>query len=359
MKYILAIFLAAILLFGCTQPNGEQAGGTGTSGATGTPPSGGTTSPPASGGQTGTGGTSATPPAPQFLKGFSLSPRSFSPEDFTAFFTEAQEAGDAVMWAGDWNELSNTQGGGPVVVTTLSSQYDYVPVIEAQFFTQSTGQLVRPLDEANKQAYKDAAVAFAEKYEPEYLGLGIEVNILYEKSPEDFDSFVSLYDETYDAVKAVSPNTKIFTVFQLERMKGLQGGLFGGTNNPDNSEWQLLERFPKSDLIAFTTYPDLIYKSPSEIPDNYYSEIATHTDKPIAFTEIGWHNAASPAGWESSEEEQAEFVSRFFVLTSSLNKELAIWSFMYDPDTVEPFNSMGMRRSDGTARPAWGAWVAG
>ena len=261
------------------------------------------------------------------------------------------------MWAGDWNELSNTQGGGPVVVATLSSQYDYVPVIEAQFFTQSTGQLIRPLDEANRKAYKDAAVAFAERYKPEYLGLGIEVNILYEKSPSDFDSFVSLYDETYDAVKAVSPNTKIFTVFQLERMKGLQGGLFGGTNNPDNSEWELLSRFPKSDLAVFTTYPDLIYKSPSEIPSDYYSEIATHTDKPIAFTEIGWHTAASPAGWESSEAEQAEFISKFFELTSSLNKELAIWSFMYDPDTVEPFNSMGLRRSDGTARPAWDAWV--
>lgn len=354
MKYILAIFLAAILLFGCTQPGGgTQAGGTG--GTSSTPSSGGATPPPASGG--GSQPPSVTPPAPQLLKGVSLSPRSFSSEDFTTFFTEAQEAGDAVMWAGDWNELSNAESGGPVVVTTLSSQYDYVPVIEAQFFTQSTGQLIRPLDEANKQAYKDAAVAFAEKYHPQYLGLGIEVNILYEKSPSDFDSFVSLYDETYDAVKAVSPNTKIFTVFQLEKMKGLNGGLFGGTNNPDNSEWQLLERFPKSDLVAFTTYPNLIYASPGDIPDNYYSEIATHTQKPIAFTEIGWHSAASPAGWESSEEEQAEFVTRFFELTAGLNKELAIWSFMYDPDTSEPFNSMGLRCSDGTARPAWDAWV--
>jgi len=350
MKYLLSIFLVAILLFGCTQPNGGQTGGTGGTGTGGT----------GSGTGNGTGGgTNVTPPAPQFLKGVSLSPRSFSSEDFTSFFTEAQEAGDAVMWAGDWNELSNTQSGGPVVVASLSSQYDYVPIIEAQFFTQSTGQLVRPLDETNRRAYKDAAVAFAERYKPEYLGLGIEVNILYEKSPSDFDSFVSLYSETYDAVKAVSPNTKVFTVFQLERMKGLQGGLFGGTNNPDNAQWQLLERFPKSDLVAFTTYPDLIYKSPSEIPSDYYSEIAAHTSKPIAFTEIGWHTAASPAGWESSESEQEEFVTRFFNLSSGLDKELLIWSFMYDPDTAEPFNSMGMRRSDGTARPAWDAWVQG
>ncbi len=354
MKSILAIFLVAILLFGCTQPNGGQTGGNGSTGTGGT---GGTGT--GSGNTTGTGGggTNVTPPAPQFLKGVSISPKSYNSTGFADFFAKAQQAGGAVMWAGDWNELSNTSSGGPVVVASLSSQYNYVPIIEAQFFTQSTGQLIRPLDDANRQAYKDEAVAFAEKYKPEYLGLGIEVNILYEKSPSDFDSFVSLYNETYDAVKAVSPNTKVFTIFQLEKMKGLQGGLFGGTNNPDNAEWGLLARFPKSDLIAFTTYPDLIYKSPSEMPADYYPEIAAHTSKPIAFTEIGWHSAASPAGWESSESEQAEFVTRFFNLTSGMNKKLAIWSFMYDQNTVEPFNSMGLLRGDGTARPAWDAWV--
>jgi len=29
-------------------------------------------------------------------------------------------------------------------------------------------------------------------------------------------------------VKSVSPQTKVFTIFQLEQMKGLNGGLFGG-----------------------------------------------------------------------------------------------------------------------------------
>jgi len=38
--------------------------------------------------------------------------------------------------------------------------------------------------------------------------------------------------------------------------------------------------------------------------------------------------------------------------------ELVIWSFMYDQDTSEPFNSMGLRRrSDGTAKPAWEEWL--
>ncbi|MEW5955896.1 MAG: hypothetical protein AB1626_05185 [Candidatus Micrarchaeota archaeon] len=295
--------------------------------------------------------------AARFLKGVSLSPKSFEAADFTEFFQRANEAGQVVSWAGDWNELAGQ--GGPKVVAELSSTYSYAPLVEAQFFTQSTGALLRPLGAATKRAYKDAAVAFASDYEPPFFGFGIEVNLLYEKSPSDFEDFVSFYSEVYDAVKAVSPNTKVFTVFQLEKMKGLNGGLFGGVNDASANEWSLLDRFPKSDLAVFTTYPGLIYRTPSEIPADYYSEISSRVSKPIAFTEVGWHTAASPVGWESSEAEQAEFVAKFFELTAGLDKELVVWSFVYDPATVEPFNSMGLRKSDGTPRPAWNAWVAG
>jgi hypothetical protein len=296
-------------------------------------------------------------PGTETLKGVSLSPRSFQQADFTDFFQKAKQAGEIVSWAGDWNELSNTQNSGPTVVASLASTYGYVPLIEAQFFTQSSGALLRPLDDNTKLNYRDSAVAFAERFKPKYLAFGIEVNVLYEKSPSDFEDFTALFSQVYDAVKAVSPQTKVFTIFQLEKMKGLNGGLFGGTNDPSKDQWSLLDRFPKSDIVAFTTYPGLIYKNPAEIPAEYYNEIKSHTSKPIAFTEIGWHSAASPAGWESSEAEQAEFVTTFFQLTRDLNSELAIWSFMYDQQTFEPFNSMGLRRADGTARPAWDEWL--
>ena len=195
----------------------------------------------------------------QTLKGISLSPKSFQAEDFTDFFEKAKQIGDVVTWAGDWDELANTQSGGPTVVASLSSKYDYIPIIQAQFFTQSTGKLLRPLNDATKQRYKDSAIAFAEKYKPEYLGFGIEVNMLYEKSPADFDVFSQFFGEVYDAIKIKSPNTKVFTVFQLEKMKGLSGGVFGGKNDLKKSQWFLLEKFPKSDIAAFTTYPGLIY----------------------------------------------------------------------------------------------------
>lgn len=291
------------------------------------------------------------------LKGVSLSPKSFQSADFTGFFEKAKQAGSIVSWAGDWNELGNTNNGGPKVVAELSSNYGYIHLIQAQFFTQSSNQLLRPLDENTKQNYKNYAVAFVEKYKPQYIGFGIEVNILYEKSPQEFEQFAAFYSEIYDTVKEKSPNTKIFTTFQLEKMKGLNGGLFGGKNDPSTAQWPLLDKFPKSDIIAFTTYPGLIYKSPSEIPADYYSEIKFHTSKPIVFTEVGWHSAISPEGWESSEKEQAEFVTLFFNLTQNLSSEFIIWSFLYDQNTIEPFNSMGLFKSDGSTKSAWGIWL--
>jgi len=134
-----------------------------------------------------------------------------------------------------------------------------------------------------KLYYKNSAVTFAEEFRPEYLRLGIEVNSVYMKSVEDFKEFVRFYNEVYDAVKAVSPETKVFTVFQLERTKELTLWEI----EEGKPHWEFIDRF-KTDLVAFTTYPDLYYRDPSDIPEDHYVEIEKITTKSIAFTEIGW-----------------------------------------------------------------------
>jgi len=288
-------------------------------------------------------------------KGVSLSPRSSRDDDFLDFFSEARRAGEIVMWAGDWQEMARQEGSGPRVVAGLASSYDYIPLIEVTI--QSGGNLTRPLNESNKQMYLDSVVSFAAEYTPPYLGLGIEINSVYENSPEDFNDFVEFYNYVYGAVKEVSPETSVFTVFQLEKMKGHT--LWSDEPaDPDDAQWFLLDRF-ETDLYAFTTYPGLVHRDPSDIHLDYYDEIADHVSAPVAFTELGWHSEESPVGWESSVAEQAEFVDIFFRLTENLDMELVIWSFLYDPVTIEPFRSMGLRNEDGSARPAWDAWLAG
>jgi hypothetical protein len=108
-----------------------------------------------------------------FATGVSLSPKSYQPPDFSEFFLKARQAGNIVSWAGDWYDLG-AAGKAPEVVAELASTYNYTPLIQAQFFTQSTGQLLRSLNDTVKQNYMDKAVQFASKYKPEYLALGIE-----------------------------------------------------------------------------------------------------------------------------------------------------------------------------------------
>ena len=295
--------------------------------------------------------------AVKFYKGVSFSPKSYTQADMTDFFAKAKQAG-AIVTGGDVMDQLSKAGGSSSLVASQGKTYGYTPVILTNVFDQSIGLLFKPLDDAQKQIYKQNAVDFVTMYKPKYFGIGIEINTLWEAKLTDFVNFAGFFSDVYDAVKAVSPDTEVFTVFQLERMKGMNGGLFGKTNDPSKAEWSLIDSFPKADLIVFTTYPGLIYKDPSEIPSDYYTEIASHTSKKIAFSEIGWFSGSSITGWESNEAEQAQFVKTFFNLTSDVNMEFAIWSFMYDPETAIPFNTAGMFYSNGTEKLAWNAWIS-
>lgn len=284
------------------------------------------------------------------LKGVSLSPRSYEGDDFTAFLERVKETQDVLMWAGDWLELSNN--GAPITISDLAVQYDFIPVVEVGHYIQESGGLIRPLNAENHQIYYDSAVDYCEKYQPSYFGMGVEINVFAEKNPQAFEEFVPFYNEVYEGIKGVSPQTKVFTVFQLEKIKGLTMWEI----EKSEPHWDIIGRF-KSDLVAFTTYPGLFYRDVSDIPDDHYTEIRTHTSKPIAFTEIGWHSDPSPAGWESSQEEQAAFINKFFDLTNELELEVAVWSFMYDMEIFEPFNSMGLIDRDGNEKAGWEDWV--
>jgi hypothetical protein len=123
-------------------------------------------------------------PPPKMEKGISFSPRGFTAEDMNDFFVKAKQAGGVVTWSGDWAQLG-AESGAPYVITKLSQINGVEPIVIAQFFQQSDGSLLRPLNETNRQSYKASASAFVKAFKPAFFGLGIEVNALYEKSPEN------------------------------------------------------------------------------------------------------------------------------------------------------------------------------
>ena len=294
-----------------------------------------------------------TPTMERGLKGVSLSARNYTGEGILDFFDRAPESNDLITWVGDWAQLGDTDSA-PYLVYNMRALYDYEAVVITAYIDQGSGTILRPLDEETKQMYLESAVSFASTYKPLYMGFGVEMNIVKKTNPEAYNEFKEFYPAVYDAVKEASPDTLVFTVWQLEQMKGLDGGLFGGVNDPEQAQWGLLSDF-ESDLAAFTLYPCLIYGDPSEIPDDYLTEITDYTDQPIVFTEMGWFREGV-TGWESTPEEQAEYIDRYFELSEPIDPVFTIWSFYYDQGTFEPFSTMGLLDVNMTETAGLEAW---
>lgn len=302
--------------------------------------------------------TSGPAQAAAMAKGVSLSPRGFEPREFTEFFLEAQRVGSHVSWAGDWQQLGQPEGS-PYAVAAFAGRFQLTPVILTGVHSGGPGrfELLRPLGDDTIRAYVEAAARLAARVQPQYLGLGVEVDVLAEESPQDFERFVGLFERAHAAVREVSPQTRVFPTFQLERLQGLGGGLYGGENDPSAARWHLLDRFPAADAVGLTSYPGLVYPDPLEVPAGHYAEVSKHTEKPIVIVEVGWSSGAEIPGWESSEAEQADFVERLFVLLEGLDPQLVLWSFLYDQEVSEPFASMGLIHRDGRRKAAWVPWT--
>ena len=56
----------------------------------------------------------------------------------------------------------------------------------------------------------------AEKLEPAYFNLAVEMNMYATARPEDYPNLVSLYRELYAEMKADYPDTVLFASFQME-----------------------------------------------------------------------------------------------------------------------------------------------
>ena len=118
---------------------------------------------------------------PEPLKGVSFSPKSLVQDDMLDFLGKVNETQDVLLWVGDWMELEEEKA--PSILTELSKQYDYVQIIEVGHYIQSSGELIRPLNEENRKSYKDGTIKYIEKYKPGYFGMGVETNIFAENNP--------------------------------------------------------------------------------------------------------------------------------------------------------------------------------
>ncbi len=203
-------------------------------------------------------------------------------------------------------------------------------------------------DPVFRSRWVEEARNIASEFKPEYFSLGNEINDFFYLNPDEFNSYLSLFEEAKTAIKSVSPHTKVLVVFSYNHLV-------------ENGQWNMLEEFnDKVDLIGLTTYPWKQFNTPKDIPDDYYLRLRKYVSKPIAFTEIGW--VSDPP---SSEKQQSEFLLRFLELTKGLDIEMVNWLFLHEiqiQGTVGMFTNprtgtIALKKSDGTEKDIYWLWI--
>lgn len=207
-----------------------------------------------------------------------------------------------------------------------------------------------------REKYLQVADLLCNEYKARYLALAIEVNRYYWYGyKDDYHRFVDYYKTVYDTLKAKYPDANIFVTFQLEHLNGLGSRMWG---YPVEPHWNFLDDFDgKLDVLAFTTYPEVEYDSPSDIPDNYYRNIAEKLPsnlrkKPVAIVETAWSDVVS-------QDHQVAFLRRFCKLIEGMNIIYINWVHMHDLEASSgnPMTSLGLRAWDGSEKSVWHEWL--
>ena len=315
-----------------------------------------------------------TPSVPDagFYRGFA----SILPPDgdFESAYSKAAAHADFVnIWVGapgaGYRDLAEYLGGGwgDTFVEELVRGNGMFPVINLSFIGRDadTGLLVLNVPAGKKQwnlsdaefrnAYRQAAVDAVKASKPLYLSLGNEVNRWYEQfgaddaDPNGFQHFVSLYEEIYDVIRELSPQTRIFCIFSREIV-----------DENREADLSVLKMFDpgKLDVLAFTSYPFAVsnINNISNIPDDYYSRALDYLGdhgKPFGFTEICWSALESFGGEQAQAEFLNDVVSRLTV-TRGVNLHMLAWWSLFDLE-YDPHGT-GLITRDGREKPVYDVW---
>jgi hypothetical protein len=210
-----------------------------------------------------------------------------------------------------------------------------------------------------RQALLADALFVARNVRPAYLVIGHEVNVVFENNPEAYTEFVSIYSETYDAVKTAVPETRVLTSFQYEELLGVIPWLL-----PHAPRWELLDDFDgRLDQFGITTYPSFAFAVARKVEPSYYEQIRERTTLPVAFISAGYASGAGREGINASTPaEQRRYLQRLFDDADRLGASLLIWFISRDLAyaTAPPEDlvaTLGLQAWDGAPKEAWPAWL--
>jgi hypothetical protein len=221
-----------------------------------------------------------------------------------------------------------------------------------------------------KTAYLNYARRVIEFFEPEYLAIGIEVNVSMIDSLHVWEAYKELHEYVYTELKKIYPSLPIFATFTHAHMKGMEEAdeLF--------QQQEISALLEYCDLLGLSTYPyGWSYWQSGKmelVPENYF-DLPVSFGKTIAITETGAPSRDFEAlgiNYEFTEDYQYDYID--LLLRKAYEHEFAFvvnWtSIDFDKllkDIPEEGREIaliwaytGLQMSDGTPKEALTIWDA-
>jgi hypothetical protein len=165
----------------------------------------------------------------------------------------------------------------------------------------------------------------------------------------------------------------VFVTFQWDDLNNMLPQVSEG-RSPGQINWEQVELFePLLDVWAISSYPYFVFNGGQAIPDDYYTPLLERTAKPLVVAEGGFSSTAvGPI--QAGPADQTAYLE---AIHDQLGERLAFWVYLLlndldmssirgamieqgrapaEVDTLVMFAHVGLRRSDGTPKPALALW---
>ena len=298
-------------------------------------------------------------------------PNPVDEQDIENVYIKAAENSEFVpIWSsgtgasGFWDYADKLKGWwGKTFLNNYIRGNEMYPVIHFSFIDkdQSGNLILKTPDHISdatlnnldwRSLYKVSVIDVVKSVKPAYVSLGNEINRWYEKygveddNPNGFQHYVSLYNEIYDLIKDISPQTQVFCVFSREIVD---------ENREADLEVLKMFNYSKIDILVFTTYPIAIQgiNKPSDIPDDYYLVASQYMQgKPFGFSEIGWPTY-DLAGGEQAQYDFLINLSSKLTINQGISLHLFMYCWIHD---LEGGDTTGLINRNGIEKLGYNAW---
>ncbi len=218
-----------------------------------------------------------------------------------------------------------------------------------------------------KKAFIGFTLRAVKAMNPDYLAIGVELNVLLSNDPAKWIQVKELYRETYHAVKAQYPRLPVFFTTEVLHYKRLAKE----ARNKDQAG-EVADLMKQSDVCAMSLYPFMSYDTPRPLPPSFF-DFARTFNKPIAVSESGMTSKdvelkAYKITLRGSEDEQRRFTGLLlktavrdryeFVINFATTDFEKLCAKLPPPtdDLARIWAYTGMQTSDKRPKPALATW---